>query len=140
MTKPTILVIDDSPLIRAQLKQLFTRMDCQVVAEAGSGDQLLSLYEQHRPTLVTLDIVMPGKDGVTALLELMSAHPEARVVMCTSLTTRDKILACQRAGVVQYLLKPFELGRAEQIFRHALSAQLRPVAAATSEVSRVTRS
>jgi two-component system chemotaxis response regulator CheY len=136
MTKPTVLVIDDSALIRAQLKQLFNKMECQVVAEAASGDFLLSLYEQHRPTLVTLDIVMPGKDGLTALLELMQVHPEARVVMCTSLTTRDKILACQKAGVMQYLLKPFDPVRAEQIFRFALAQPRKPDA---PEAARATR-
>jgi response regulator of citrate/malate metabolism len=48
--------------------------------------------------------------------------------MCTSLTSRDKIVACQKAGVMHYLLKPLEPTRAEQIFRHALA---RPVAAAS---------
>lgn len=121
--KPTVLVIDDSALIRLQLKQLFHRMDWHVVAEAASGDDLLALYEAHRPSLVTLDIVMPGKDGVTAATELLQAHPEAAVVMCTSLTSRDKIIACQRAGVLHYLLKPLEPARAEQIFRHAVNRQ-----------------
>lgn len=126
--KPTVMVIDDSALIRLQLKQLFHRMDWLVVAEAATGDDLLALYEKHRPSLVTLDIVMPGKDGVTAATELLRAHPEAAVVMCTSLTSRDKIVACQRAGVVHYLLKPLEPVRAEQIFRHALN---RPTAVAS---------
>jgi two-component system chemotaxis response regulator CheY len=117
---PTAIVVDDSPLIRAQLKQILGRIGCTVVAEAASGDDLRTLYDRHRPDLVTLDIVMPGKDGVTAVVELLRDHPDARVVMCTSLTTRDKILACQRAGVCHYLLKPFDPARAEGVFRYAL--------------------
>lgn len=117
---PTAVIVDDSPLIRVQLRQILTRIGVTVVAEATSGDQVRSLYEQHRPDLITLDIVMPGKDGVTAALELLKAFPAARVVMCTSLTTRDKIIACQRAGVSHYLLKPFDAARAEQVFRLVL--------------------
>lgn len=117
---PTAIVIDDSPLIRVQLKQILTRIGCTVVAESGTGDDLRTLYERHRPDLITLDIVMPGKDGVTAAVELLRDHPRASIVMCTSLTTRDKILACQKAGVRHYLLKPFDPVRAESVFRYAL--------------------
>lgn len=118
---PTAVIVDDSPLVRIQVRQVLTRMGCTVVAEAASGDDVRALYEQYRPDLMTLDIVMPGKDGVTAAVELLRDHPSARIVMCTSLTTRDKILACQRAGVVHYLLKPFDPARAEQVFRFALA-------------------
>lgn len=117
---PTAIIVDDSPLVRIQLRQILTRIGCTIVAEASTGDDVLALYEQHRPDLITLDIVMPGKDGVTAAVELLERHPGARIVMCTSLTTRDKILACQRAGVCHYLLKPFDPQRAAQVFRFAL--------------------
>jgi two-component system chemotaxis response regulator CheY len=120
MSMQTAVIVDDSPLVRIQIRQILTRMGCQVVAEAASGDDVRALYEQHRPDLVTLDIVMPGKDGVTAATELLAVHPGARVVMCTSLTTRDKILACQKAGVRHYLLKPFDATRAEQVFSFVL--------------------
>lgn len=117
---PTAVIVDDSPLVRTQLRQILTRIGATVVGEASTGNELQALYEQHKPDLVTLDIVMPGKDGVTAAVELLRAYPSARIVMCTSLTTRDKIIACQRAGVRHYLLKPFDPTRAEQIFQFAL--------------------
>ena len=117
---PTAVIVDDSPLIRVQLRQILGRIGVTVAAEGSSGSQLQALYEEHRPDLVTLDIVMPGKDGVTAAIDLLRAHPTARIVMCTSLTTRDKIVACQRAGVKHYLLKPFDPARAEQIFQLVL--------------------
>jgi two-component system chemotaxis response regulator CheY len=119
---PTAVIVDDSPLVRTQLRQILTRIGATVVGEASTGNELQALYERHRPDLVTLDIVMPGKDGVTAAVELLQAYPDARIVMCTSLTTRDKIIACQRAGVRHYLLKPFDATRAEQIFQFALQA------------------
>jgi two-component system chemotaxis response regulator CheY len=117
---PTAVIVDDSPIVRIQLRQILSRIGCTIVAEAASGDEVRALYEQHRPDLITLDIVMPGKDGVTAAVELLRAHPSATIIMCTSLTTRDKILACQKAGVCHYLLKPFDPQRAEQVFKFAL--------------------
>ena len=117
---PTAVIVDDSPIVRMQLRQILTRIGCTIVAEAATGDEVKALYERHRPDLITLDIVMPGKDGVTAAVELLRDFPEARIVMCTSLTTRDKILACQKAGVCHYLLKPFDPARAEQVFKFAL--------------------
>jgi two-component system, chemotaxis family, chemotaxis protein CheY len=116
----TAIIIDDSALIRMQLRQILARMGCSVVGEGASGNDLQALYERHHPDIVTLDIVMPGKDGVTAVTELLQAHPDARVVMCTSLAARDKILACQKAGVRHYLLKPFDATRAEQVFSFVL--------------------
>lgn len=115
----TAVIVDDSPIVRIQLRQILERIGAKVVAEGASGDQVQALYDQHHPDLITLDIVMPGKDGVTAAIDLLRAHPEARIVMCTSLTTRDKILACQKAGVCHYVLKPFDPKRVEQVFQFA---------------------
>lgn len=126
---PTAVIIDDSSLIRAQLRQILSRIGVTVVAEGTTGDQLRPLYEQHRPDLVTLDVVMPGKDGVTAAIELLRDYPTAKIVMCTSLTTRDKIVQCQRAGVSHYVLKPFDAARTEQVFQLVIQ---RPAAAARS--------
>ena len=126
----TAVIVDDSPIVRIQLRQILERIGAKVVAEGASGDQVAALYAQHKPDLITLDIVMPGKDGVTAAIDLLREHPEARIVMCTSLTTRDKILACQKAGVCHYVLKPFDPRRVEQVFQFAFEHGSRaPVAA-----------
>jgi len=120
---PTAVIVDDSPLARVQMRQLLQKLGCSVVAEGSSGDEVRALYEQHRPDLMTLDIVMPGKDGATAAVELLAEYPSATIVMCTSLTSRDKILACQKAGVCHYLLKPFDPKRAEAILKFALERE-----------------
>jgi two-component system chemotaxis response regulator CheY len=117
---PSAIIIDDSPIMRTQLGKLVALAGFSVVAQAGSADDLLALYEQHRPELLTLDIVMPGRDGATAGAELLARHPRAVVVMCTSLNTRDKVEVCRRAGVKGYLLKPFNPDYAVSVFRRGL--------------------
>jgi two-component system chemotaxis response regulator CheY len=118
---PSAIIVDDSSIMRAQLRKLLGTAGFSVVAEAAAGDGVLALYEQHRPDLVTLDIVMPGRDGATVASELLALHPEANVVMCTSLSTREKIEICRRAGVKYYLLKPFKPEAAVAVFRRALA-------------------
>ena len=121
----TAIVFDDSPIMRAHLKRVLVGAGFKVVAEAGVADDIVTLFERHRPDLVTLDIVMPGRDGATAAAELLGRFPDAAIVMCTSVTSRDKILACQKAGVTHYLLKPFEPERAAAIFRSAIAGRAR---------------
>jgi two-component system, chemotaxis family, chemotaxis protein CheY len=125
-TMSTAIIVDDSPIQRAQLRRVLTKAGFTILAEAGTADELDALYEQHRPSLVTLDIVMPGRDGATAAADLLARHPEATVVMCTSLTSRDKILACQKAGVSYFLLKPYDPERAAAIFRAAVDRPRSP--------------
>jgi two-component system chemotaxis response regulator CheY len=117
---PSAIIVDDSPIMRTQLGKLLELAGFSVVAQAGSADHLLELYEQHRPDLITLDIVMPGRDGATAAAELLARHPAAIIVICTSLNLRDKIDVCRRAGVKCYLLKPFNPDYAVSVFRRVL--------------------
>jgi DNA-binding NarL/FixJ family response regulator len=134
LVMPIALVVDDSPVMRTQLRALLRQAGCDAIVEGATGDHVMPLYEQHRPDLVFVDIVMPGKDGVTAATELLQRYPRAVVVMCTSLTTRDKVLACQKAGVSHYLLKPFQPERAVAVMRHLL-ARAGHAAAAVSVAS-----
>jgi two-component system chemotaxis response regulator CheY len=117
---PTAIIVDDSPIMRTQLGKLLELAGFSVVAQAGAADGLLELYEKHRPDLITLDIVMPGRDGATAAAELLARHPSAIIVICTSLNLRDKIDVCRRAGVKCYLLKPFNPDYAVSVFRRVL--------------------
>jgi two-component system chemotaxis response regulator CheY len=118
---PTAVLIDDSRTTRTCLKVYLTEAGFDVVAEGERGEHALELYEKHQPTLITIDIVMPGLDGVSAARELLKRHPDANVVMCTSINTRDKILACHEAGVAHYLLKPFDGAKVQHVARGILA-------------------
>jgi two-component system chemotaxis response regulator CheY len=118
---PSALIVDDSPIMRAQLRKVLDTAGFSVVAEASNGDEVIALYEQHRPDLISLDIVMPGRDGASIAAEILTRYPDANVVMCTSLSTREKVDMCRRAGVKYYLLKPFKAEAAVAVFRRALA-------------------
>ena len=117
---PTAVLIDDSKTTRACLRAYLTEIGYTVVAEGDVGELALPLYEKHRPTLITLDIVLPGIDGVAAAKQLLAKHPKAAVVMCSSLNARDKVMACVKAGVAHYLLKPINPERVKEVAQRIL--------------------
>jgi two-component system chemotaxis response regulator CheY len=70
-----------------------------------------------------MDIVLPGADGVKVATELLRTYPEAQVVMCSSLTTRERIVACRDAGVAHFILKPFTVEKVAEVARTVLARQ-----------------
>lgn len=121
---PTAVIVDDSPVIRLQLRHILGNIGVTVVGEAERGTDVRALYDKHRPDLLTLDVVMPGKDGVEIAVDILAAYPDARIVMCSAFNSYERIMMCKRAGVRHYLLKPFENGRAQMIFQFALDARV----------------
>ncbi len=82
VAKPTIIVVDDAPEVRLLLKtQLRLSGRLEVVAEGEDGNQAVELAGAHRPTLMLLDVSMPGLDGLAALPLVLDASPTTRVVM-----------------------------------------------------------
>jgi two-component system chemotaxis response regulator CheY len=127
--RPTAVVVDDSLTTRMTLRRALEQAGYQVVAEGASGVAALALYERHRPDLMTLDIILPMLDGVTAAVSLLGRHPDAVIVMCSSLDHREKILTCRDAGVTHFLLKPFSGERVVALAR-AIAQRKGPGAAA----------
>ncbi len=87
----------------------------EIVAEEASGENVLERYDELRPSLIVLDIVLPGQDGVTLASEILRRHPKALVVVCSSITSREQVLACRTAGVAHFILKPFALKKVVEI-------------------------
>ena len=113
-----VLAVDDHPLALAGLQQLLGSLDeVALVGAAASGDEALELADEQEPDVVLMDLEMPGKDGIQATRELLARRPGTAVVVLTSFSDRERILAALDAGAVGYLLKdvrPDELTRAIQ--------------------------
>jgi len=101
-----VLVVDDHPLVRAGLRALVDGEDgVQVVAEAADGERALEAWGEHRPDVVLMDLSMPGMGGVEATRRLVAGHPDARVVVLTSVPDATSVHEALAAGAVGYLLK-----------------------------------
>src|SRR5688572_7710749 len=101
-----VLVADDHPVVRGGVVGLLSEEpDIHVVAEAGDGDEAVSLAAQHTPDVVLMDLRMPGTDGVSATERIRSADPSIRVLVFTTYETDENILGAIEAGASGYLLK-----------------------------------
>jgi len=116
----TAIVVDDSPVCRTFLRHGLIKAGYEIVADAGTGEEALQLFATHRPTLIVIDIVLPQMDGITAAAQILRMYPDALVVMVSSTDSRQKIRACRRLGVADFILKPFSIEKVAEVARRAL--------------------
>jgi two-component system, NarL family, nitrate/nitrite response regulator NarL len=111
-----VVLADDHDLVRSGIKALLSTVDgVQVIAEARNGNELLALLESVKPDVVMTDISMPGMDGITAIAEIHSRHPDVRVIVLSMYDTVDFVKRAVANGACGYLMKdapPFELEQA----------------------------
>lgn len=105
--KGSILVVDDSALIRKMLRALLENNGYSVVGEAANGKEAVEMYKSLKPDVVTLDITMPVMDGVSALKEIIGIDADAKAVMITAAGQQDKVVEALKLGALQFIMKPF---------------------------------
>ena len=111
-----IMVVDDSRMIWVQMKNLLEGTEYEVAACCRDGEEAIEQYGEVMPDLVTMDIIMPGIDGLETAQVLLDEHPEARIVMVSSLAYDDTIEEADCIGAKGFLYKPLE----KQTFLEAL--------------------
>lgn len=106
MNKIKVLVADDHKIVRIGLKALISQQkDLVCVGEADDGNDAVRKALELKPDVITMDLMMPGKDGETATAELRERLPSAKVVILTSFSTSDGIQAALDAGASGALMK-----------------------------------
>jgi two-component system, response regulator PdtaR len=100
-----ILIADDEPLIRMNLRETLVELGYLVVGDAGDGVSALNLARQLKPDLVLLDVKMPQMDGIS-VAKTICAEDIAPVLLLTAYSDRDLVNAARDAGVLGYLIKP----------------------------------
>jgi two-component system chemotaxis response regulator CheY len=103
-----VLITDDAAFMREMLREILTDGGYEVVAEAADGDETLARFREHRPDVITLDIVMPGKSGLDVLREITALDPSACIVMCSALGQEALVMEALEAGAKEYIIKPFK--------------------------------
>ena len=112
-----VMIVDDALFMRNMLKDIFGRAGYDVVAEAENGEMALELYQQTKPDLVTMDIVMPKKSGIEALQDIMAENPEACVVMVSALGQDALVLDAVESGAKDFIVKPFNEDKVLEIVK-----------------------
>lgn len=93
-----LLVVDDDAAVRQAYRTMFMTSRGDLVGEASGGSEVTAAYARTRPDVVLMDLQMPVVSGVDATRELCGRWPDATVVVMTTFSTRDHVVAALRAG------------------------------------------
>lgn len=122
-----VLICDDSMLMRRMIAETLTEAGWEVAAEAADGEQAIERFRETRPDAVTMDIVMPGADGLHGLQGILAIDASAKVVVVSALNQTKAISDAIRKGAQDFIAKPFMPEQLQQTMRACL-AEGAPVA------------
>ena len=105
--KKTIMIVDDSIMTRKQIERLLEGTDYEVVCQCGSGEEALETYDEIKPDIVTMDIILPGMDGIESSRCIREKHPKAGIVIISSLAHDTTLQMIQELDpAIPFVFKP----------------------------------
>ena len=107
MAKRRVLVVDDAVVMRMMIKDILSKNGFEIAGEAQNGADAVEKYKSLRPDVVTMDMVMPGMDGVSAVKQIIADDPNAKIIMCTSMGQDALLKEAMDAGAKTRITKPF---------------------------------
>ena len=107
MSNIKVLIADDEPIIRLDLRQMLESLGYEVVGEAGNGKEAVELAREHKPDVCILDVKMPVMDGIEAV-DIITDENIAPTILLTAYSDKVLIDRAKAAGVFAYLVKPFK--------------------------------
>ena len=133
MSKPIrLLICDDHAVVRRGLRSLVgVKAEMELVGEAVDGEEAVAMAKKLKPDVIIMDLIMPRKDGVTAITEIKKKNQNAKILVLTSFSDDKNVFSAIKAGASGYLLKdssPEELLQAIHDV-HAGKSSLHPVIA-----------
>ena len=121
----SLLLVDDHPLLRKGLMQLIELEDqLDVVAEASSGTEAITLAQQHQPDLILLDLNMQGMDGLETLKALRELELDCRIIMLTVSDNDEDVVCAITYGADGYLLKDMDPEDLLQKIKEAIDGKM----------------
>ncbi len=118
-----LMVVDDSRVVHLQLAKMLQDTEYEIVAYCQDGETAVARYEELLPDLVTMDIIMSGMDGIETTAMIMKRHPDARIVILSSLAYDETLDEAKAAGAKGFIYKPFEKQQVLTILKKALSEE-----------------
>ncbi len=115
-----VMIVDDALFMRASVKKILESNGHTVAGEASNGKEAIEKYVEVKPDIVTLDITMPEMDGIEALKRIKLIDPNAKILICSALGQKDKVIEAIQNGATGFVVKPFQ----EENFLGALDKAL----------------
>lgn len=104
-----VMLVDDSRTIRNIQKNVLAQIGHTEIMEAGDGVEALKLLETETPDLMLVDWNMPNMDGITLIRKVRETNKKTPIIMCTTEAQKDRVIEAIKAGVNNYVVKPFNV-------------------------------
>lgn len=102
-----IMIVDDSRVECAKMNEMLCDTEIEIAYTCHSGEEAIRVYETVMPDVVTMDVVMPGMDGLATMASILARFPEARILVISSLAYDDTAQWSHELGAAGFLFKPF---------------------------------
>lgn len=120
MGETRILIVDDSAFMRMTLKNILSKEGYEIAGEAENAEQAVTKFSELKPNLVTMDIIMPGENGIKAVKEIMKINPSAQILMVSAMGQEALIVEAMQAGAKNFIIKPFQPEKVIEAVRKVL--------------------
>ncbi|MEZ4873475.1 MAG: response regulator [Bdellovibrionales bacterium] len=102
-----LVIADDAPFIREVIKQIAITHEMKVVGEASNGVEAVQLARSTQPDVIVMDLVMPDKNGIEAIREILDNQPQIKIIACSTMTNETILIRALKAGACDVVIKPF---------------------------------
>ncbi|MDD2703130.1 MAG: response regulator [Candidatus Omnitrophica bacterium] len=118
-----VMIVDDALFMRKMLSDILKRENIEICGEAENGKEAIEKYQQLKPDLVTMDIVMPKVeeiDGVGAVKEIVKNDPQAKIIMVSAMGQHSLVVEAIQSGAKDFVTKPFQPSRVIEAVKRVL--------------------
>ena len=102
-----LLIVDDSNIMRRAIQSYTSTLQLELAGTASNGEEAIKLFKEIKPEVVTLDITLPGVDGLTCLEVMLKFNPDTTILIVSALTSKAVALKALKLGAKGFLNKPF---------------------------------
>jgi two-component system chemotaxis response regulator CheY len=118
-----VLIVDDAFFMRNILKDILARPPYVIAGDARDGEEAITMYKSLRPDLTIMDIVLPRKDGITAMKEIMAFDKDAKIIICSAIGHASMITEALEAGAKDFIVKPFHPAKVLSVVASVMGTQ-----------------
>ncbi|AKB26707.1 Chemotaxis regulator - transmits chemoreceptor signals to flagelllar motor components CheY [Methanosarcina sp. MTP4] len=115
-----IMIVDDAEFMRMVIRDILVKQGHEVAAEVADGECAIQKYQEVKPDLVLMDIILPDMEGTKTLQKLLDLDPEAKVVMCSSLGQKAVVMESIKIGAKDFIVKPFEPDKVLEVIKKVI--------------------
>ncbi len=105
--QPRVLICDDALFMRSLVASVLRGAGYEIVGEASTGGEAVARFDELRPDVMTMDLLMPEMGGIDAIRAIRAKHPDARIAVCSAMGQERLIQEAREAGACAFLVKPF---------------------------------